>query len=64
MRETFMNHSRDRCCLANSSSRMCRAMTPDPGSSVDDDYVPYLPRKLGEHAIETVREMGYRLPDW
>ena len=33
----------------------------DPGSNVVDVYVRYLRRKLGEHRIETVRGMGYRL---
>ncbi len=35
----------------------------DPGSNVVEVYVRYLRRKLGEDAIETVRGMGYRLPD-
>lgn len=33
----------------------------DPGSNVVDVYVRYLRGKLGAHAIETVRGMGYRL---
>jgi len=33
----------------------------DPGSNVVEVYVRYLRRKLGEHRIETVRGMGYRL---
>jgi DNA-binding response OmpR family regulator len=33
----------------------------DPGSNVVDVYVGYLRKKLGQHAIETVRGMGYRL---
>lgn len=33
----------------------------DPGSNVVDVYVRYLRRKLGEHRIETIRGMGYRL---
>jgi DNA-binding response OmpR family regulator len=32
----------------------------DPGSNVVDVYVGYLRRKLGNHAIQTVRGMGYR----
>ncbi|MBA3368084.1 MAG: winged helix-turn-helix domain-containing protein, partial [Geodermatophilaceae bacterium] len=32
-----------------------------PGSNVVDVYVGYLRRKLGPHAITTVRGMGYRL---
>jgi DNA-binding response OmpR family regulator len=32
----------------------------DPGSNVVDVYVGYLRRKLGSHAIATVRGMGYR----
>lgn len=35
----------------------------DPGSNVVDVYVRYLRRKLGEGSIETLRGMGYRLPD-
>jgi DNA-binding response OmpR family regulator len=34
----------------------------DPGSNVVEVYVGYLRRKLGEDRIETVRGMGYRLP--
>lgn len=33
----------------------------DPASNVVDVYVRYLRRKLGDHVIETVRGMGYRL---
>jgi DNA-binding response OmpR family regulator len=33
----------------------------DPGSNVVDVYVGYLRKKLGQHTIETVRGMGYRL---
>jgi DNA-binding response OmpR family regulator len=33
----------------------------DPGSNIVDVYVRYLRRKLGEHRIETVRGIGYRL---
>lgn len=33
----------------------------DPGSNVVEVYVRYLRRKLGRHAIETVRNMGYRV---
>jgi DNA-binding response OmpR family regulator len=33
----------------------------DPGSNVVDVYVRYLRRKLGDHVIETVRGIGYRL---
>jgi DNA-binding response OmpR family regulator len=33
----------------------------DPGSNVVDVYVGYLRKKLGNHLIETVRGMGYRL---
>ena len=33
----------------------------DPGSNVVDVYVGYLRRKFGQHRIETVRGMGYRL---
>lgn len=35
----------------------------DPGSNVVDVYVRYLRGKLGAGRIETVRGMGYRLPD-
>ncbi|MCC6433665.1 MAG: response regulator transcription factor [Acidimicrobiales bacterium] len=33
----------------------------DPGSNIVEVYVRYLRRKLGEHVIETVRGMGYRV---
>jgi two-component system, OmpR family, response regulator len=33
----------------------------DPGSNVVDVYIRYLRRKLGQHRIQTVRGMGYRL---
>ena len=35
----------------------------DPGSNIVEVYVRYLRKKLGEHRIETVRGMGYRLRD-
>ena len=35
----------------------------DAGSNVVDVYVGYLRRKFGQHRIETVRGMGYRLAD-
>lgn len=35
----------------------------DPGSNVVDVYVRYVRRKLGDHVIQTVRGMGYRLTD-
>lgn len=35
----------------------------DPGSNVVDVYVGYLRRKLGQARIETVRGVGYRLPE-
>lgn len=35
----------------------------DPGSNVVEVYVGYLRRKLGADAVETVRGMGYRMPD-
>ncbi|KAB2346530.1 response regulator transcription factor [Actinomadura rudentiformis] len=34
----------------------------DPGSNIVDVYVRALRRKLGDHRVETVRGMGYRLP--
>ncbi|MEL6325517.1 MAG: response regulator transcription factor [Cyanobacteria bacterium J06626_23] len=34
-----------------------------PGSNVVDVYVGYLRKKLGSHCIETVRGMGYRMPE-
>lgn len=58
--ETFMRHpgqvlSREQL-LAN-----VWGYDYDPESNVVEVYVRYLRRKLGEHAIETVRGMGYRL---
>jgi DNA-binding response OmpR family regulator len=35
----------------------------DPGSNVIEVYVRALRKKLGDDVIETVRGMGYRLPD-
>ena len=35
----------------------------DPGSNIVEVYVGYLRKKLGARAIETVRGMGYRLPE-
>ena len=35
----------------------------DPGSNVVDVYVRYLRKKLGDHVVETVRGIGYRLRD-
>lgn len=35
--------------------------TYDPGSNIVDVYVGYLRKKLGNHLIETVRGIGYRL---
>jgi DNA-binding response OmpR family regulator len=32
-----------------------------PESNIVDVYIRQLRKKLGEHAIETVRGMGYRL---
>lgn len=34
----------------------------DPGSNVVEVYIGYLRKKLGNGVIETVRNMGYRLP--
>jgi DNA-binding response OmpR family regulator len=33
----------------------------DPGTNVVDVYIGYLRKKLGNHSIETVRGIGYRL---
>ncbi|MBF2087417.1 MAG: response regulator transcription factor [Synechococcales cyanobacterium K44_A2020_017] len=33
----------------------------DPGSNIVDVYVGYLRKKIGNHAIETIRGVGYRL---
>jgi DNA-binding response OmpR family regulator len=35
----------------------------DPGSNIVEVYVGYLRRKLGPASIETVRGMGYRMPE-
>ncbi|ESA38785.1 transcriptional regulator [Leptolyngbya sp. Heron Island J] len=61
MVETFMNHP---------GQVLSREQLLDqvwgynhlPGSNVVDVYVGYLRKKLGNHLIETVRGMGYRMP--
>jgi DNA-binding response OmpR family regulator len=58
--EEFMRHPDQVLSRQHLMSRIWN-LDFDTRSNVVDVYVGYLRRKLGEHAIETVRGMGYRL---
>ena len=60
--ETFMTHPGQ---VLSREQLLDRVWGYDyaPGSNVVDVYVGYLRKKLGSHLIETVRGMGYRMPD-
>jgi two-component system, OmpR family, response regulator len=58
--EEFMRHPDQVLSREQLMSRVWN-LEFDPGSNVVDVYVGYLRRKLGDHAIETVRGSGYRL---
>lgn len=62
MLETFMRHSGQVLSREQLLDHVW-GYDYDPGSNVVEVYVSYLRRKLGEGAIETVRGMGYRLPE-
>jgi DNA-binding response OmpR family regulator len=62
MLETFMRHSGQVLSREQLLDHVW-GYDYDPGSNVVEVYVRYLRRKLGESAIETVRGMGYRLPE-
>jgi two-component system, OmpR family, response regulator len=59
--EEFMRHPDQVLSREQLMSRVWN-LDFDPHSNVVDVYVGYLRRKLGDHAIETVRGFGYRLP--
>jgi DNA-binding response OmpR family regulator len=60
--EEFMRHPDQVLSREQLMSRVWN-LDFDPHSNVVDVYVGYLRRKLGDHAIETVRGFGYRLLD-
>ncbi len=62
MLETFMRHPGQVLTREQLLSHVW-GYDHDPGSNVVDVYIGYLRRKLGEGAIETLRGMGYRMPE-
>lgn len=60
--ETFMRHP-DQVLSREQLLSHVWGYDFDPGSNVVEVYVRALRKKLGDDAIETVRGMGYRLPD-
>ena len=62
MLETFMRHPGQVLTREQLLSHVW-GYHHDPGSNVVDVYIGYLRRKLGEGAIETLRGMGYRMPE-
>ena len=58
--ETFLRHAGQVLSRAQLLSQVW-GYDFEPDSNVVEVYVRYLRRKLGEHRIETVRGMGYRL---
>jgi DNA-binding response OmpR family regulator len=59
--ETFLRHP-DQVLSRPQLLSIVWGYDVDTGSNVIDVYIRYLRRKLGEHVIQTVRGMGYRLP--
>lgn len=59
--ETFLRHP-DQVLSREQLLSIVWGYDFDPGSNVVEVYVRYLRRKLGDGVIETVRNMGYRLP--
>ena len=59
--ETFLRHP-DQVMSREQLLSIVWGYDFDPGSNVVEVYVRYLRRKLGNEVIETVRNMGYRLP--
>ena len=59
--ETFLRHP-DQVLSREQLLSIVWGYDFDPGSNVVEVYVRYLRRKLGNGVIETVRNMGYRLP--
>lgn len=59
--ETFLRHP-DQVLSREQLLSIVWGYDFDPGSNVVEVYVRYLRKKLGSDIIETVRNMGYRLP--
>lgn len=59
--ETFLRHP-DQVLSREQLLSIVWGYDFDPGSNVVEVYVGYLRRKLGNGVVETVRNMGYRLP--
>src|SRR5690606_1291795 len=59
--ETFLRHP-DQVLSREQLLSIVWGYDFDPGSNVVEVYVRYLRKKLGADVIETVRNMGYRLP--
>jgi DNA-binding response OmpR family regulator len=59
--ETFLRHP-DQVLSREQLLSIVWGYDFDPGSNVVEVYVRYLRKKLGASVIETVRNMGYRLP--
>lgn len=59
--ETFLRHP-DQVLSREQLLSIVWGYDFDPGSNVVEVYVRYLRKKLGVEVIQTVRNMGYRLP--
>lgn len=59
--ETFLRHP-DQVLSREQLLSIVWGYDFDPGSNVVEVYVRYLRKKLGSGVVETVRNMGYRLP--
>jgi len=59
--ETFLRHP-DQVLSREQLLSIVWGYDFDPGSNVVEVYVGYLRKKLGNGVVETVRNMGYRLP--
>jgi DNA-binding response OmpR family regulator len=61
MLETFMRHP-DQVLSREQLLSHVWGYDFDPGSNVVEVYIRALRKKLGDHVLETVRGMGYRMP--
>lgn len=59
--ETFLRHP-DQVLSREQLLSIVWGYDFDPGSNVVEVYVRYLRKKLGPEVLETIRNMGYRLP--